>query len=115
VSLDRVVKKRGIGSYQCHVLLCTGDKCAPSETGLKVWEELKSKLSARDPQGQIFRTKVGCLRICQQGPIAVVYPEGAWIKDVQVSDVDRLIDRCQGDKMALAEKTFAFNPLEATQ
>ena len=26
----------------------------------------------------IYRTKANCLRICTGGPIAVVYPEGAW-------------------------------------
>ncbi len=29
-------------------------------------------------QGGILRTKANCLRICEGGPIAVVYPEGAW-------------------------------------
>jgi hypothetical protein len=24
----------------------------------------------------VYRTKANCLRICEQGPIAVVYPEG---------------------------------------
>jgi (2Fe-2S) ferredoxin len=29
-------------------------------------------------QGGIARTKANCLRVCEGGPIAVVYPDGAW-------------------------------------
>jgi len=29
-------------------------------------------------KGGVARTKANCLRICEGGPIAVVYPEGAW-------------------------------------
>lgn len=26
----------------------------------------------------VHRTKANCLRVCRQGPIAVVYPDGVW-------------------------------------
>ena len=37
-----------------------------------------AKLNGSKDGGRVYRTKVGCLRICEQGPTAVVYPEGTW-------------------------------------
>ncbi len=45
-----------------------------------MWDYLKKRLQELNllNQGGINRSKVNCLRVCQQGPIAVVYPEGVW-------------------------------------
>ncbi len=44
------------------------------------WEFLKRRLKQLDlsDQGGVYRTKTACLRICEGGPLAVVYPEGVW-------------------------------------
>ena len=44
------------------------------------WEFLKRRLKQLGlaDQGGIYRTKTACLRICEGGPLAVVYPEGVW-------------------------------------
>lgn len=76
-SLAAAVAKHGIGAYRRHVLLCLGPKCCPDKEGEAAWDALKKALK---DAGDIatFRTKVGCLRVCEQGPILVVYPEGTW-------------------------------------
>jgi (2Fe-2S) ferredoxin len=82
-NLHEVAQKLKIGEFHRHVFLCTGDSCCTAETGQEAWEELKKLLKetnlslATGPQA-CYRTKVGCLRICQDGPILVVYPEGTW-------------------------------------
>lgn len=66
-----------------HIFLCadpTKPKCCQREVGIESWEFLKARLKELNlsSQGEIYRSKVNCLRICTQGPIAVVYPDGVW-------------------------------------
>ena len=82
--LDRAREEariRGVGTYEKHIFLCVGPDCCTTEDGLKSWGQLKSgvaRLNGSGEAGRIYRTKVGCLRICNQGPPPVVYPEGTW-------------------------------------
>ncbi len=81
--LQTKVKELGIANIQRHIFLCcdqTEPKCCPKEVGLESWKYLKSRLKELNlsQNGQIYRSKANCLRVCMQGPIAVVYPEGIW-------------------------------------
>ena len=73
----------GVPDARRHIFLCcdqTTPKCCDKERGLAAWEFLKRRLKelGLSEQGGILRTKANCLRICEGGPIAVVYPEGTW-------------------------------------
>ena len=73
----------GVDVARRHIFLCcdqTNPRCCDKERGLAAWEFLKARLKALglSEHGGILRTKANCLRICEGGPIAVVYPEGAW-------------------------------------
>ena len=73
----------GIDKIQRHIFLCcdqTVPKCSVKGKSLVSWEYLKRRLKElgiTDQHG-IYRTKANCLRICRNGPVAVVYPEGVW-------------------------------------
>ena len=74
-------QRRGVGSYERHIFLCVGPDCCTPEEGAAAWSQLKSgvaKLNGSSDAGRIYRTKVGCLRVCTSGPVAVLYPQGTW-------------------------------------
>jgi (2Fe-2S) ferredoxin len=81
--LQQIAQKLGIPSAKRHLFLCCDAKkakcCDPIE-GQKAWDYLKRRLKelGLSEQGGIQRSKADCLRVCTGGPIAVVYPEGAW-------------------------------------
>ena len=69
-----------------HLLLCaTPSKalcCPDPAVGVASWEALKRlvrELGLEDParpEGIVLRTKADCLRICAEGPILLIWPEG---------------------------------------
>jgi (2Fe-2S) ferredoxin len=93
-SLARMTSKLELGGYQRHILLCVGGKCAETETQQLAWAYLKRRLAELelvDVQGGVFRTKVECLRVCLEGPIALVYPEGTWYRSCDEVNLERII------------------------
>ncbi|HEU0053707.1 MAG TPA: hypothetical protein VFQ39_11035, partial [Longimicrobium sp.] len=39
----------------------------------------------------VYRTKANCLRVCDGGPVAVVYPEGTWYARCDPPVLERII------------------------
>jgi len=114
VELAMVSQKLGIGSYHRHVFLCTGPNCCTSEEGLRAWEELKKQLKEHNllsGANACYRTKVGCLRICVQGPTMVVYPEGTWYHGMTAERIPRLVQQHLVEGKPIEEWIFARNPL----
>ncbi|MDX2079606.1 MAG: (2Fe-2S) ferredoxin domain-containing protein [Terrimicrobiaceae bacterium] len=37
-------------------------------------------------------TSTGCMNLCDQGPVVVVYPEGRWYKQVTEDVADQILD-----------------------
>jgi (2Fe-2S) ferredoxin len=105
---------RGIGSYERHIFICTGPDCCTPEQGAESWAQLKAaaaKLNGSPDRGRIYRTKVGCLRICDQGPTAVVYPEGTWYGGLTRDNLQRVIDEDLAGGRAVEDLVIGRNPL----
>ena len=118
-----------------HIFLCAGQskpRCATREESDRVWRQLKRRCKEEnlatapplwsrntnvEPQpetpgeGTVLRNKVDCLRICEQGPIAVVYPEGVWYRSVTPQVLDQIVDQHLIGGRVVEEYAFARAPL----
>ncbi len=133
--LETIADALSIGNVERHIFLCAQQstpRCSTSEESAEVWRHLKRRLKELDlntppprwqgdfgvdPEpvprgaGRVLRTKVDCLRVCEQGPIAVVYPDGVWYHSVTVPVMERIITEHLVGGRVVEEYVFARGPL----
>lgn len=135
--LEAIGEALSIPRVDRHIILCadqTNPRCASREETTELWRHLKMRLkdaglSSAPPKwqgdmasnpldiekgsGSVLRTKADCLRICEQGAIAVVYPDGTWYAGLNKERIDRIIDEHLVNGRPVDEWSFTVGDLNS--
>lgn len=120
-ALADCVQALGLNQIQRHIFICadpTLPQCCSKEASLESWEYLKKRLKQlkldkpTDTRPScIFRTKANCLRVCSQGPILVVYPDGVWYRQATPEIIERIIQEHLLGNQVVQEYAFLTHRL----
>lgn len=85
--------------FRHHVFFCCnqrppGDSCCADHHAAELQTHAKERIAALGLKGKggIRINKAGCLGRCDDGPVAVVYPDNVWYTYVNREDIDEIID-----------------------
>jgi (2Fe-2S) ferredoxin/predicted O-methyltransferase YrrM len=84
--------------FRFHLFVCTqqmpdGAPCCSSNGSQALLRLLEREIAAHGISHNMQITTCGCLGLCDEGPIMIVYPEGIWYRHVRPSDIQEIVSR----------------------
>jgi len=87
--------------FQRHIFFCVNQRdaaearpCCANRDARAMQQHAKKRvkeLGLAGP-GKVRVNQAGCLDRCEEGPVAVVYPEGTWYTYFDQSDIDEIVE-----------------------
>jgi (2Fe-2S) ferredoxin len=103
--------------YKKHVFICTNQRpegarvsCGESH-GLELVAAFKKLIKDKKLNTEIRAQKAGCLEACEAGPSIVIYPEGVFYSNVQVTDVEEIVSEHLENDRPVERLKMDFNNL----
>ena len=83
--------------FRFHTFVCTQQKpegvpSCPASGSFAVLDALDREVQARGLINDVQLTTCGCMGLCDEGPVMVVYPAGVWYRQVRPADVPEIVD-----------------------
>ncbi|MGE5204776.1 MAG: methyltransferase [Chlamydiota bacterium] len=82
--------------FSFHLFVCTQQKpegapSCPAAGSFQILQALDRELQACGLAGSTQVSTCGCLGLCDEGPMMIVYPEGIWYRRVKPEDVAEIV------------------------
>ncbi|TCL64224.1 (2Fe-2S) ferredoxin [Hydrogenispora ethanolica] len=89
-----------------HIFVCSSSRvngepkgvCSRKEASQLI-QYLESELNDRGME-EVMVTNTGCMKLCDHGPVMVIYPEGYWYGNVNEEAIDQILDALEEGKAA---------------
>lgn len=82
-----------------HVFVCTSSRINGSQkgychsnAGVEIVTNFMESLEENGLSGDVMVSNTGCLGLCNDGPVVVIYPEGTWYGKVTPDDVEEIVE-----------------------
>ncbi|KPQ39020.1 MAG: Ferredoxin [Phormidium sp. OSCR] len=89
-----------------HLFVCAGFRtrgdaqgACNKKGGLSLVQYLENELVDRDLEDVVVST-TGCLKMCDRGPVLMVYPQGDWYGNVDEDALDEILDALEEGETA---------------
>ena len=102
--------KAGVAKAGKHLFLCLGPDCCRRKEGEYLWDYVKKRV--KETGIHVMRTKAECFRICTDGPILVIYPDGTWYSNVTPARFERILQEHLVAGKPVEEWIIARNDLQ---
>ena len=90
------------------LLVCAGGACISCHS-LAIADELESALAASGLTGRVRVVRVGCMGLCDAGPLVVVSPDGVYYQKVDRDGARRIVTEHLGAGRVVRELELAWD------
>ncbi len=90
------MSKQNEAPYISHVFVCTNDrererKSCADENSVLIKSKLKEIVNQRGWKGKIRISTSGCMGVCVNGPIVMIYPQKIMFTEVFPDGIDEIV------------------------